>query len=138
MKTLFLIMAMSMAMWSCQTDDNSNDNQIVTPQDLTGTWKITSLVDSGKDETYHFTGYVFTFNGNVITATGQGNVVTGVSTFQNSSSGATKWIIQFAEIEPWEALNEDWMVLEKTSTIIRLRHVSGGNGGTDELTFQRN
>lgn len=35
-------------------------------------------------------------------------------------------------------LSDDWDVLERTDTKIRLIDVSGGNGGTDYLTFEKN
>ena len=34
-------------------------------------------------------------------------------------------------------LEEDWIILEYNQTIIRLKHVSGGNGGTDYLNFTK-
>ncbi|MBK8702042.1 MAG: hypothetical protein IPN29_21715 [Saprospiraceae bacterium] len=34
-------------------------------------------------------------------------------------------------------LNEDWEIVEQTSDVIRLKHISGGNGGTDILEFGR-
>jgi hypothetical protein len=37
----------------------------------------------------------------------------------------------------FEDLNEDWHIVSQSSTRIELIHVSGGNGGTDTLTFER-
>ena len=35
-------------------------------------------------------------------------------------------------------LSDDWDIVERTDTKIRLQDVSGGNGGTDYLTFEKN
>jgi hypothetical protein len=35
-------------------------------------------------------------------------------------------------------LNDDWDFVSKSSTIIKLIDVSGGSGGTDYLTFEKN
>ncbi|MEZ4988540.1 MAG: hypothetical protein R2795_26535 [Saprospiraceae bacterium] len=37
----------------------------------------------------------------------------------------------------FEELNEDWEIISQSDTRIELVHVSGGNGGTDYLTFER-
>ena len=34
-------------------------------------------------------------------------------------------------------LSEDWEIIFLTNTKIELRHVSGGNGGADILTFEK-
>jgi hypothetical protein len=39
---------------------------------------------------------------------------------------------------PFDELNDDWHIIEETSTKIRLQDVSGGSGGTDLLTFEKN
>ena len=38
----------------------------------------------------------------------------------------------------FEELTDDWEITEKSATVIKLRDVSGGNGGTDYLTFTKN
>ena len=37
----------------------------------------------------------------------------------------------------FEELNDDWDVVSQSATKIELIDVSGGNGGTDYLTFER-
>ena len=39
---------------------------------------------------------------------------------------------------PFEDLNDDWDFISQSSTKIELIDVSGGNGGTDYLTFEKN
>src|SRR5690606_32590074 len=38
---------------------------------------------------------------------------------------------------PFDELDDDWDILEATPQIIRLKHVSGGDGSGDFLTFGR-
>ena len=33
---------------------------------------------------------------------------------------------------------DDYKIIEYSATVIKLKHVSGGNGGTDYLTFTKN
>ena len=123
---------------SCdKVEDNSDNGTIITQNEISGDWKISGFFDSGKDETYHFTGYLFSFENGIVKATSNTNSLSGTYVLQNNSSGTTEWIINFGNVEPWDELTEDWKVIEKTTTLIRLEHVSGGNGGTDLLTFTK-
>ncbi|MCB0382605.1 MAG: hypothetical protein KDD05_04705, partial [Psychroserpens sp.] len=38
----------------------------------------------------------------------------------------------------FEDLNDDWDIVSTSSNTIELIDISGGNGGTDFLTFERN
>ena len=46
--------------------------------------------------------------------------------------------LNFGTSNPFDELEEDWDVLEATDDIIRLKDISGGDGTTDFLTFERN
>ena len=46
--------------------------------------------------------------------------------------------INFNLTNDFEDLNDDWDIVSHTSTELKLIDVSGGNGGTDELTFVKN
>lgn len=73
---LFILNVASM----CSSDDSSSstDPTPVINTATQGTWRFTSYVDSGTDETNHFTGYNFTFGAsNVLTATNGTNTYTG-------------------------------------------------------------
>ena len=74
----------------CSDDDDSNTSADPTPVINTvtsGTWRITFYEDSGVDETYHFTGYNFTFGAsNVLTASNGTNTYTGTWSVTNSDS----------------------------------------------------
>jgi len=154
MKKLKLLMAGIAALGlltACSDDDSSSTNgnttEVVnTVQD--GTWRITSFVEETNDETHHFTGYTFTFDDNdVLTATNGANTYTGTWSVTNSSNSSDDddnnnsdidFNIMFASPDNFTDLNDDWDILERTDTKIRLRDISGGNGGTDYLTFEKN
>lgn len=154
MKTLKLIpflaalFMLNVASMCSSDDDNSNSNQDPTPVINTvnnGTWRITFFEDSGNNETNHFTGYNFTFgSGNVLTATNGTNTYTGVWSVTNddsnddSPSNDLDFNIAFSSPADFQELTEDWNIITYTSTKIQLVHVSGGNGGTDYVTFEKN
>lgn len=135
MRTIILFFILSTVLFSCEKDDNITTT--LTNNEISGDWKIVSFIDSGKDETNHFQGYTFNFILQQVTATNGTIIVIGNYNIQNTSSGGSKLILNFNETDPWEELNEDWDVIEKSASRIKLRHVSGGNGGTDELIFQK-
>jgi len=127
---------------------NGNDD-VIPSQDViqqnvqSGAWKITSFIDSGKDETNHFTGYTFIFGANgSLVATANGTSVAGTWNVTDSNSGDDSlddldFNILFNLGNDFDELSEDWSVVSQSSSRIELIHVSGGNGGTDHLTFER-
>lgn len=55
-----------------------------------------------------------------------------------TSSGDIDFNIFFASPADFNELSEDWDIITNSSTKIELMHESGGNGGTDLLTFEKN
>ncbi len=103
----------------------------------TGTWRISYFFDDA-DETSNYAGYSFTFGpGGVVTAVRTGSTVTGTwgTGFDDSRA---KLVLAFTAPNDFLELNEDWHILERSDTKIRMQHISGGNGGTDFLTFEKN
>lgn len=145
---LALVFLLNVASMCSSDDDNSNSSQDPTPVINTvnqGTWRITFFEDSGNNETNHFTGYNFTFaSGNVLSATNGTNTYNGVWSVTNddsnddSPSNDLDFNIAFSAPADFTDLTEDWNIITYTATKIQLIHVSGGNGGTDYLTFEKN
>lgn len=135
---------------SCSSDDDgsSTSGPSVTEVVATvssGTWRVTSYIDSGNDETNDFTGYNFTFgSSNLLVATNGTNTYSGTwsvtdsSSDDDSPSDDVDFNILFLEPANFADLSDDWDIQSRTSTKIVLRDVSGGNGGTDILTFEKN
>lgn len=101
-----------------------------------GTWRITYFYDDG-DETSSFAGYNFTFNANWTSiAIKNATSINGTWTTY-IDSGNTKLDLSFNG-DTLDEIEDDWRVTEYSSTEIRLKDVSGGNGGTDYLYFTKN
>jgi hypothetical protein len=136
--SLIVVIVMATAMTSCKNDDNNSPSPSATLNSnlQTGTWRITLFAEDGDNQTSHYSGYNFTFsNGGVVTATNGSNTVTGV--WVTGSDDSTPKLILTFTAAPFTELNEDWRVLEQSSTKIRLQHISGGNGGVDDLVFEK-
>jgi len=155
MKTLFLnsvlVFAFAFTVLSCSNDDDDNSNSSTDTNQTNientvqaGTWRVTKFIDSGEDETSNFNGYSFTFNdNNTLVATNGTNSYDGSWSITDSNSNDDSiddldFNISFATPSDFEELTEDWDIISSTDTKIELIHVSGGNGGTDYLTFEKN
>lgn len=138
---------------SCSSDDDNNleqpDQQIINQIEnnlINGSWRITKFIDSNEDETQHFTGFNFTFGTNgVLTAENGSNSYEGswsITDSDNSddddSSDDLDFNIEFNLSNDFEDLNDDWDIITQSSSKIELKDISGGNGGTDYLTFEKN
>ncbi|MFP9115567.1 hypothetical protein ACLI1A_16630 [Flavobacterium sp. RHBU_3] len=152
MKTLRPVAAaLLLALTACSDDDSNNVNgnaTAVANNMKSGTWRITSFTEDGTDETNHFTGYNFTFaESGTLTATNTTNTYTGVwsvtdsdddSNDDNPSGDDIHFNIAFSTPVDFTELTDDWHVYERTGIKIVLIDESGGNGGTDYLTFEKN
>ncbi|WP_320814934.1 hypothetical protein [Flavobacterium sp.] len=141
---LFVFTTLSM----CSNDDNPSSSTN-NPTDVinivnTGTWRVTYYYDTDHEETSSFNGYNFTFGANnVLTASSGTNNYTGTWSVTDSNSNDDSisdldFNIAFSSPLQFEELTDDWEIIEKSTTMIKLKDVSGGNGGTDYLTFTKN
>jgi len=109
-----------------------------------GTWRITLFEDSGVDETKNFAGYKFIFNSNgVLTSSNGINNYDGTWSITDSNSNDDSqddldFNINFNLTNEFMELNDDWDFISNSATKIELIDISGGNGGTDYLTFEKN
>lgn len=155
----FSISALVALLAACTTDDTNDNNsnnleaQIQEVKNLatSGTWIVSSFIDSGVNETDDFTGYSFAFNadGSLVADNGT-NTVEGtwsvtsddsddsMDDSPDDSSDDIDFNIFFASPENFNELTEDWEIVSQSSTKIDLIHVSGGDGSTDTLTFENN
>lgn len=152
-KLAFLLLAISSFIFACSSDDSGDSNNNSNSEQVenfvqSGTWRITRFVDSNQDETSDFNGYSFTFNddGSLVASNGT-NSITGTWSVMDDSSSSDDdsnddddFIIFFPvpDSSDFEDLNDDWDILSVSENKIELRDVSGGNGGTDLLTFEKN
>ena len=53
------------------------------------------------------------------------------------TGGDLDLLLDFGTQIPFDEFNDDWDVLNFTTTLVELQDVSGGGGGTDNLTLQK-
>lgn len=144
----FLFMATTLILASCASEESVTE--IATDIDVTevteimssDNWYISSFIDSDQDETNDFTGYEFAFteDGTVVAIKGTTSI-TGTWSVNHSndddSPSDPDFNLFFAGSDLFEDLNDDWDIINYTPVKIELINVSGGNGGTDYLTFKK-
>ena len=134
-RTLFFLGIISLAaISSCKKDDSTDPTSNIVQIVTTGTWRITYFVEPNEDKTNDFTGYTFSFNSNgQLIATLSGVNTTGSWAWDDSSS---KFHISIGNSKPLSDLTDDWLILEKTENLIRLKN---DNPTKNELlNFTRN
>ena len=145
----FLALSVIITSSSCSSDDddsgsNTNATEILAIENTmeSGNWRVTYFFDTDSDESSDFNGYTFTFaDTGVLTATNGSSTIIGTWSVTNSSSSSSNsdldFNISFVSPPDFEELSDDWDIISYTSTKIELIDVSGGNGGTDYLTFEK-
>ncbi|WP_372944776.1 hypothetical protein [Muriicola sp.] len=137
---------------SDSTDEEMQDPavvaQAVTDLAVSGTWVVSSYIDSGTDETDDYNGYTFTFNadGSLVADNGSSTVTGTWSVTVDDSSDDDDYDsmddvdfnIFFAAPPIFEELTDDWDIVSRSSTRIELIDISGGDGSTDTLVFEKN
>jgi len=145
MKKLKLISILSLLLFvsiSC-TDDDDTSNQVSNPSEITttvtdGTWIVTLFKDDDIIQTSNYSGYGFTFEANGELSATNGVITQSGDWSTYTNSGYTKLDIMFTALDgPFEEISEDWRVISRTETKIELKHVSGGDGSIDYLTFEK-
>ena len=103
----------------------------------TGDWYVTYFFDD-VEETADFQDFVFNFASDMTaTATDMSGTTNGSWSTSSGDETDLELNLNFGTAFPLDELAEDWDVLEFTNDIIRLKDVSGGDGSTDFLTFER-
>lgn len=140
---------------SCSSDNNDDTIQdpsvtiqAVTDLAVSGSWTISSYVDSGTDETNDFNGYTFTFNadGSLVAFNGSATITGNWSVTSDDSSDDDDYDsdddidfnIMFSAPPEFAELSDDWDIVSRSASRIELIDISGGNGETDTLTFEKN
>ena len=143
---------------SCGTDDSNDSSEnseievstVNTIATASGTWRVSSYIDDGENETSDYNGYNFTFGDNgVLTATNGTETLVGTwsvtqdndsSDDDGSSSNDVDFNIFFnvSDDNDFDDLSDDWDIVSVDANMIVLIDVSSGDGSTDRLTFEKN
>jgi len=141
--SITFILTSAIIFTACKKDD-AKQKENIESEVTNGTWRISYFNDSGINETANFNSYNFTFNADgTLTAANGSNTYSGTwsvtdSNSNDDSSDDLDFNINFNLTNDFEDLNDDWDIISHTSSELLLKDVSGGNGGTDELTFVKN
>lgn len=133
MKTLLIIFSFLTILTSCSSDDvtsTSNTN-------INGTWKVKSFIDNkNRDRTNYYAAYNFDFKTSGELVVSSSSIKYNGTYSSVMDSGKQKFYITITTSDnEIDELNEDWILAEKTDTLIKLTNTSGGNGGTKTLVF---
>jgi hypothetical protein len=147
-RSVFLSVLFALLMFNvttmCSSDDDSNSSpsQVITNTQnavVNGTWRVTLFSEDGSNQTSNFSNYNFTFNSNgTLSATNGSTTMNGTWTTGIDDS-TPKMYINFHLVNgPFEEISEDWRIMFNSNSKIELKHVSGGDGSIDLLTFEKN
>ncbi|MGJ8667653.1 MAG: hypothetical protein ACSHW7_14880 [Patiriisocius sp.] len=100
---------------------------------IDGTWFVSNYDEDGDNQTNDYAGYTLDFDSNGTVIATNGTAIDGTWDAQNND---TKLFLNFNAF-PFDEFNDDWDVISSSNTEVVLRDVSGGNGGTDNLTFTK-
>lgn len=131
---------------SCKKENTSSSGSADSLNDKlkSGSWKIARFIDSGEDETSRYSGFKFSFGiGGDLMAVSESMAYSGNwSVMQHSGDDVPESEFHFTlDVQAtgeFVDINDDWHVVSQSDSKIELEDVSGGNGGTDYLTFERN
>ena len=108
-----------------------------------GKWQITYFFDTDEEETDKFDDYTFQFlpSGSLVANDGPASVAGAWSVTDRKRSDDdpedVDFNISFGTSPLLDELTDDWEIISASGTRIELQHISGGNGGTDLLTFEK-
>lgn len=99
-----------------------------------GIWVVGSYTEDADDQTSNYNGYTFNFNTDGTAVADNGTPINGSWATLNSDSELQ---LNFGNTSPLDEFNDIWDVISITDTQVEVRDVSGGNGGTDTLLFNK-
>lgn len=121
----------------CISGGGSIDDTALVQTLTTGDWYVTYYFDD-IDQTTDFNDFVFNFASDGSgSATDTNGTTSGIWSTSSGDETPLELNLNFGTSIPLYELAEDWDVLEVTNDVIRLKDVSGGDGSTDFLTFER-
>jgi len=117
---------------------NGGGNEATLPQVIIdGKWLVASYKDANVDETTNYNGFEFTYSeAGTVAATNNTDTING--TWVEVKEGDThKLELDFGSTQPFDEFMEDWDVVSFTASRIELKDISGGDGSTKILVFEK-
>lgn len=105
-------------------------------------WRMTGYYDDGNDKLVSFTGYSFTFNADgTVRAIRDGKELVGTwkdTTYTDTVNTSPSLKLQFDNVRPFNSLNKNWIVFEKTTKTLHLRYQDFPKGPYDDVFLRIN
>jgi len=102
-----------------------------------GLWIVANYNDNGEDYTGNYNDFVLDFKTEfVVTATKGDDIVNGTWTVVNDS-GTLKLELDFGEVIPFDEFNEDWLVVDITTTRVEVNNLDDSGAEESNLVFER-
>lgn len=101
-----------------------------------GTWKITLFSEDGEDYTVGYEGDTFTFNANGTVDVTHASTSFSGTWATSKDDDHTELVLTFTNPAELQELSDDWDLIEKTDTSIKL-HDESSDGSHDYLTFEK-
>ncbi|OJV54860.1 MAG: hypothetical protein BGO31_16065 [Bacteroidetes bacterium 43-16] len=141
-KITTLALGVAFAAVSCQKVDGESTDKKAGEILQQKNWRMTGYYDDGNDRLVSFTGYSFTFNNDgTVHAIRDGVVFNGSwkDTMYTDTVGSTASLkLQFDNTRPFNGLNKNWMVIEKTTKTLHLRYQDFPKGPYDDVFLRIN
>lgn len=101
---------------------------------MDGEWIVALYDEDGDNQTSDYNGFVLDFmeNGTVRADNGS-DVIEG--TWQ--ANGEEELVLDFGTQVPFDEFNDEWDVVDAQEFRVEVIDISGGNGGTDTLVFEK-
>jgi negative regulator of genetic competence, sporulation and motility len=118
MKTLLIIFSFLTILTSCSSDDVTSTSNA----SINGTWKVKSFIDNkNRDRTSYYAAYNFDFKTSGELVVSSSSIKYNGTYSSVMDSGKQKFYITITTSDDEiDELNEDWILAEKTDTIIKL------------------
>lgn len=121
-------------------DPNDGDVIAIKGFMLEGAWIVANYNDSGVDETNNYEIYTFSFfEGGLVKAYNPNQVVVAQGSWDviRDASGALKFVLNLGAEIPFDEFLDEWDIVSTTLDRLELKDISGGDGTTDVLVFER-
>jgi len=131
---LFLFASCESELTKDNNDDSSQNISVILSND-NAKWKVSYFWDKDKEETSDFQGYTFVFQSDGKLQAQKGDQVVNGTWRTIQDDGRQKFVMDMGLIKPLEELTDDWLILEKSAGILKLK--DDNDEHLEELHFSK-
>ena len=141
-KLIILALGATFLAVSCQKVDGESTDKKAGEILQQKNWRMTGYYDDGNDRLVNFTGYSFTFNADgTVVAICNDERFEGTwkdTTYTDTLMTTASLKLQFGNGRPFNSLNKNWMVIEKTTKTLHLRYQDFPKSPYDDVFLRIN